>query len=150
MLGYPDIGLTRHYWPLQANLGSTLEHTPQLWCYKLAFEVRHHGSSRTQGRGPSRCGFGVQRGDTHPLIGPFFTLFTLSPIRHRYLPTFVQFWIEFMKYLDLDTYTTKVVYCGRGGGQAVTVLAVNSDDPSLNPADVYSFFCKICAWKERK
>ena len=33
---------------------------------------------------------------------------------------------------------------GRGGGQVVSVLAFYSDDPSSNPADVYSFFCKIC------
>ena len=29
---------------------------------------------------------------------------------------------------------------GRGGGQVVCVLAFNSDDPSLNPAEAYSFF----------
>ena len=32
---------------------------------------------------------------------------------------------------------------GRGGGQVVIVLAFYSDDPSLNPAEAYSFFCKI-------
>ena len=33
-----------------------------------------------------------------------------------------------------------------GGGQVVSVLAFYSDfdDPSSNPADAYSFFCKIC------
>ena len=39
---------------------------------------------------------------------------------------------------------------GRGGGQAVSVLAFYSNDPSSNPADSYSFFCKICVWKEQK
>ena len=33
---------------------------------------------------------------------------------------------------------------GRGGGQVVSVLAFYSDDLSSNPADAYSFFCKIC------
>ena len=33
---------------------------------------------------------------------------------------------------------------GRGGGQVVSVLDFYSVDPSSNPADVYSFFCKIC------
>ena len=32
---------------------------------------------------------------------------------------------------------------GRGGGQVVIVLAFYSDDPSSNPAEAYSFFCKI-------
>ena len=39
---------------------------------------------------------------------------------------------------------------GRGGGQVDSVLAFYSDDLSSNPADAYSFLCKICAWKERK
>ena len=30
----------------------------------------------------------------------------------------------------------------RGGGQVVSVPTFYSDDPSLNPAEVYSFFCK--------
>ena len=33
---------------------------------------------------------------------------------------------------------------GRGGGQVVSVLAFYSNDPSSNPADAYSFFCRIC------
>ena len=32
---------------------------------------------------------------------------------------------------------------GRGGGQVVSVLAFQSDDPRWNPAEVHSFFCKI-------
>ena len=32
---------------------------------------------------------------------------------------------------------------GCGGGQVVRVLAFLSNDPSLNPAKAYSFFCKI-------
>ena len=33
---------------------------------------------------------------------------------------------------------------GRGGDQVVNVLACYSDDPSSNPADTFSLFCKIC------
>ena len=32
---------------------------------------------------------------------------------------------------------------GRGGGQVVSVLALYSDDPSSNPADVYSYSVKF-------
>ena len=32
---------------------------------------------------------------------------------------------------------------GRGGGKVVSVLAFYSDNPSSNPAKVYSFFCNI-------
>ena len=39
---------------------------------------------------------------------------------------------------------------GRGGTQVVSVFAFYSDDLSSNHADVFSIFCKICAWKERK
>ena len=39
---------------------------------------------------------------------------------------------------------------GRGGGQVVSVLAFYSDKSSSNPAKAYSFFCKICVWKELK
>ena len=46
---------------------------------------------------------------------------------------------------------TKFAIIGCGGGQVVSVLTFYlSDDPSSNPADIYSFFCKICVWKERK
>ena len=38
----------------------------------------------------------------------------------------------------------------RGGGEVVSVLAFYSDDPSSNPAEANSYFCKICVWKERK
>ena len=37
-----------------------------------------------------------------------------------------------------------------GGGQVVSVYAFYSNDPSSNPADAYSFYCKIFVWKERK
>ena len=37
-----------------------------------------------------------------------------------------------------------------GGGQVVSMLALYSDDLCSNPADGYSFFFKICIWKERK
>ena len=32
---------------------------------------------------------------------------------------------------------------GRGGGQVVSIQAFYSDNPSLNPAEVYSFFVKF-------
>ena len=32
---------------------------------------------------------------------------------------------------------------GCGGGQVVSLLAFYSNDPSSNPAKVYSFFCNI-------
>ena len=32
-----------------------------------------------------------------------------------------------------------IAFKGRGGGQGVRVLAFYSDDPSSNPAEVYSF-----------
>ena len=32
---------------------------------------------------------------------------------------------------------------GCGGGQVVSVLAFYSDDPSLNPAEVYNFSVKL-------
>ena len=38
---------------------------------------------------------------------------------------------------------------GRDGGQVVSVLAYYSDDPSLIPAKVYIFFCKIDVEKNR-
>ena len=53
------------------------------------------------------------------------------------------------KYADLTNAQT-LPPLGRGGGKVVTVLAFYSDDSSLNPAEAYSFFCKICVWKERK
>ena len=36
-----------------------------------------------------------------------------------------------------------------GGGQVVSVLAFYSDDPSVNPAEAYSFFCWIYVCKEK-
>ena len=32
----------------------------------------------------------------------------------------------------------------------VSVLVLYFEDPSLNPAKAYNFFCKICVWKELK
>ena len=39
-----------------------------------------------------------------------------------------------------DCSTKNDTQAGRGGGQVVSVLAFSSEDPSSNPADVYSFF----------
>ena len=38
----------------------------------------------------------------------------------------------------------------RGGGHVVSVLAFYFNNPSSNPAEAYSFLCKICVWQERK
>ena len=43
----------------------------------------------------------------------------------------------------------KVLMSGRGGGQVVSVLAFNSDDPSSNPAEVHNFSVKLLL-KKRK
>ena len=39
---------------------------------------------------------------------------------------------------------------GCGGDQVVSVLAFRPYDPSSNPAEAYSFFCKINVRKEQK
>ena len=39
---------------------------------------------------------------------------------------------------------------GRGGGQVVSVFAFYSDDPSLSPAEAYSFFCNNLCLKRTK
>ena len=59
------------------------------------------------------------------------------------------------KFADAEKFTAENgskqnVYKGRGGGQVVSMLAFYSNDLSSNPAEAYSFFCKICVWKERK
>ena len=38
---------------------------------------------------------------------------------------------------------------GRGGGRTVIVLTLYSNNPSSNPAEAYSYFFKICVWKEQ-
>ena len=43
------------------------EHIIQIWYHELPFIVSDHGSRRTWGPGPSRSGFGVQKGDPPPL-----------------------------------------------------------------------------------
>ena len=44
--------------------------------------------------------------------------------------------------LGFLTMFLKVRVIGRGGGEVVIVFSLNSDDPSLNPAEAYSFLCK--------
>ena len=39
---------------------------------------------------------------------------------------------------------------GRDGGQVVSVLAFCSNNPSLNPAEGYTFFCKQLRLKTTK
>ena len=41
-------------------------------------------------------------------------------------------------------YSKQVGMFSRGVGPVVRVLALGSDNPSMNPADAYSFFCTIC------
>jgi len=53
--GQCPVPVAMHYW----------EHSLQLLFYKISLKVRHHGSRRTLGPGPSR--FGVQTGDLLPL-----------------------------------------------------------------------------------
>ena len=54
--------------------------------------------------------------------------------------------------LSNTTHPTDLTKCyfhgvvGRGCGQVVSVLAYYSNHTSSNPADAYSFFCKICVW----
>ena len=53
---------------------------------------------------------------------------------------------------QLITWLTRIILqtvntMGRGGSQVVSVLTFYSDDPSSNPPEAYSFFCKICTWK---
>ena len=50
---------------------------------------------------------------------------------------------------QLITWLTRIILqtvntMGRGGSQVVSVLTFYSDDPSSNPPEAYSFFCKIC------
>ena len=42
-----------------------------------------------------------------------------------------------------------IFFSGRGGGQVVSMLAVYSDDPSSNPADIYSFSVKFVFEKNK-
>ena len=39
-------------------------------------------------------------------------------------------------------------YMSRGGGQVVSVLAIYSGDPRLNPAEAHIFSVKKCVWME--
>ena len=51
---------------------------------------------------------------------------------------------------DWQLFCLKFIKKGRGGGQVVRVLAFYPDYLSSNPAIDYSFFSKICFWKELK
>ena len=57
-------------------------------------------------------------------------------------------WDHFPKQQKLGSF--EHISLGRGGGQVVSVLAFYSNDPSSNPAEAYSFSCKMCVWEERK
>ena len=39
---------------------------------------------------------------------------------------------------------------GIGGGWVLSVLPLYFDEPSLNPAEVFYFYCVNCFWKEWK
>ena len=64
-------------------------------------------------------------------------------------PNFIYEIVSFVNYRSWIPFAN-LLLLGRGGGQVVSMIAFYSDDPRSNPADVYSFFCKICVWKERK
>ena len=53
------------------------------------------------------------------------------------------------KLIDQTVLRNCLKILGRGGGQVVSVLAFYSDDPSSNPAEVYSLSVILCL-KERK
>ena len=48
------------------------------------------------------------------------------------------------KLLHLHHCQIIIVTFGHGGGQVVSMLAFYSDDPSLNPAEAYSFSETLC------
>ena len=52
-----------------------------------------------------------------------------------------------VRYIKNETLLQQEDNLGSGGGLVVSVLAFYSDDPSLIPAEVYNFFCKIVAEK---
>ena len=62
---------------------------------------------------------------------------------------FYAFWEKSLFWLFVFSHSTdsNKMSQGCGGGQVVSVLALNSDDPSLNPIDVDSFFCKNRVFK---
>ena len=43
-----------------------------------------------------------------------------------------------------------MIFLGRGGVQVVFMLAFYSNDLSSDLDDAYSYFCKICVWKDRR
>ena len=47
-------------------------------------------------------------------------------------------------------FKTRMILLCRGGVQVVSVLALYSDELSLNTAEAYSFICKILISKEHK
>ena len=46
---------------------------------------------------------------------------------------------DYVEFAFKIPFSNKVKLVGRGGGQVVSVLALYSDDPSSNPAEVYNF-----------
>ena len=50
---------------------------------------------------------------------------------------------KFLRYL-FDLLRKYNIICLSRSGKVVSILTFYSDDPSLNPADAYNFFCKIC------
>ena len=53
---------------------------------------------------------------------------------------------RFLAAVECDNNSSKV---GRDGGQVVSVLALYSDDPSLNPTEAYSFSV-TCVFEKNK
>ena len=58
--------------------------------------------------------------------------------------------VRWVKYFDfVSIYIANESFMGSGGGQMVRELAIYSNDPSLNPADAYSFSIKFVFEKNR-
>ena len=93
---------------------------------------------------------------THQLESCTLSFLSLSSLSSLFLSVdlfLVESWSSLLQgdeQLDWPNSETNIEFGGRGGGQVVSVLAFYSNDPSSNPADASSFFCKNCIWKERK
>ena len=85
-------------------------------------------------------------------LGNFYKHLAIFFWSHDFLLVTLVLWhISINRLLKLGKILSKQ-HCkqGWGGGQVVSMLAIYSDNPSSNPTDAYSFFCKIYVWKDRK
>ena len=87
---------------------------------------------------------------THQLESCTLSFLSLSSLSSLFLSVdlfLVESWSSLLQgdeQLDWPNSETNIEFGGRGGGQVVSVLAFYSNDPSSNPADASSFFCKNC------